>query len=77
MEYIVLAGIVIATIAFYKLKLFFIKAKDSSMVKEDHVLSNKADSLKKDIEELNKKIDNAYHPDMTPEEIVEFWRGKK
>lgn len=76
MEYVILIGVIVLALIVYKIKSLFSKATDLKLIKQDQQLTDKANNLKNDIKELNKKLDTAYRPDMTPEEIEKFWRGK-
>lgn len=78
MEYLIL-GFLVGIILLFgtKIKDWFFVKKDLKLVKQDKQLEAETKVLSDDIKQLNKKIDTAYNPNMTPEEIVEFWRGKK
>lgn len=77
MEYAILVLIILGIVFFQKVKSFFLKNEETTLTKKEAKIAEEANSLKNDIENLNKKLNKVYHPDMTPEEIEEFWRGKK
>lgn len=77
MEYLILIGVVIAALLANKLRLLFYRHKDNQLSKQDKAITAEANKLKSDIAKLNKKLQKPYKDDMTPEQIEEFWRGKK
>lgn len=74
--YIVLALLALGYVLYGKLKNLMFKAKDVALVKEDEALKTKQGTLEQEIQAKRQEM-NSPVPDMTPEEVEEFWKKDK